>query len=210
MERVVLQAQYREVIGKQVKALRRQGGLPAVLYGKNTQSIPITLDYREAMRVLPKITSSQLIEVEVNGQVYPALVREKQYHPVQGRLMHVDFMVVSLTDKIRANVAVHLTGESPAVKDLNGVLVTGVEELEVECLPQDLPERIEVDLSILKEIGDAIHVGDIKLPANIRVLTDLEEIVAVVTAPEAEEVEEEIAAAEPEVIERGKKEEEEF
>lgn len=210
MEKIVLTAKHRQLVGKQVKALRRQGGLPAILYGKSIQPIPITLDYREAIRVLPKITSSQLVTIKIDGDEHTALVREKQYHPVQGKLIHVDFMAVSLTEKIRAYVAVHLQGASPAVEEMNGVLVTGVEELEVECLPQDLPERIEVDLSVLKEIGDAIHVKDILLPSTVRVLTDPEEIIVVVTAPEVEEIVEEVTAGEPEVIEKGKKVEEEF
>jgi large subunit ribosomal protein L25 len=114
-----------------------------------------------------------------------------------------------LTEKLRANVTIDLVGESPAVKELNGVLVSGIEEIEVECLPQDLPERIMVDVSSLTEFGATVHVRDIKLSENIRVLTDLDEVVAIITAPEAEEVVEVVAAeVEPEVIEKGKKEEE--
>jgi len=210
MEKTVLQAEHRDVVGKQVKALRRQGRLPAVLYGRNIQPIPVTMDFREANRILPGITSSRLLVVNVDGEEHTALVREKQFHPVQGKLIHVDFMVVSLTEKLRANVSIHLEGESPAVRDINGILVPVIEEIEVECLPQDLPERIMVDVSSLTEIGSAIHVRDLKLSDRVRVLTDPDEMVAVVTAPEAEEVVEEVAPEiEPEVIERGKKEEEE-
>jgi len=211
MEKVVLQANRRQIIGKQVKQLRRQGRLPAVLYGRNIEPISVTLDFREANRILPRITSSHLITVEVDGDQHNALVREKQFHPVLGKLIHVDFLVVSLTEKLRAAVTLQLEGESPAVRDLNGVLVSGLEEIEVECLPQDLPERIMVDVSSLAEFGAAIHVRDIKLSENIRVLTDLDEMVAVITTPEAEEVvevEEVAAVVEPEVIEKGKKEEE--
>ena len=210
MEKTVLQAEHRDVVGKQVKALRRQGRLPAVLYGRNIQPIPVTMDFREANRILPGITSSRLLVVNVDGEEHTALVREKQFHPVQGKLIHVDFMVVSLTEKLRANVSIHLEGESPAVRDINGILVPVIEEIEVECLPQDLPERIMVDVSSLTEIGSAIHVRDLKLSDRVRVLTDPDEMVAVVTAPEAEEVVEEVAPEiEPEVIERGRKEEEE-
>lgn len=209
MEKTVLQAKHRDVVGKQVKALRRQGRLPAVLYGKNIQPIPVTMDFREANRILPGVTSSHLVIVDVDGEEHTALVREKQFHPVQGKLIHVDFMVVSLTEKLRAHVSIHLEGESPAVQDINGILVPVIEEIEVECLPQDLPERILVDVSSMTEIGSAIHVRDLQLSDRVRVLTDPDEMVAVITAPEAEEVVEEIAPeAEPEVIERGKKEEE--
>lgn len=213
MEKIVLQANRRQIVGKQVKQLRRQGRLPAVLYGKNFEPISVTLDFRETNRILPRVTSSHLITVEVDGEQHNALVREKQFNPVLGKLIHVDFLVVSLTEKLRANVTIQLEGESPAVRDLNGVLVSGIEEIEVECLPQDLPERIMVDVSSLAEFGAAIHVRDIKVSENVRVLTNLDEVVAIVTAPEAEEEEvvvEEVAAEEPEVIEKGKKEEEEF
>lgn len=208
MEKIVLQANRRQIVGKQVKQLRRQGRLPAVLYGKSIEPISVTLDLREANRILPRITASHLITVEVDGDQHNALVREKQFHPVLGKLIHIDFMVVSLTEKLRANVTLHLEGESSAVRDLNGVLVSGIEEIEVECLPQDLPESIVVDVSSLSEFGAAIHVRDIKLSENIRVLTDLDEMVAIITAPEAEEVVEAVAEVEPEVIEKGKKEEE--
>jgi large subunit ribosomal protein L25 len=211
MEKIVLQATRREVVGKQVKQLRRQGRLPAVLYGKNFEPIPVTLDFRDSNRILPGITASHLITVQIDGDEHNALVREKQFHPVRGKLIHVDFLVVSLTEKLRANVSLQLDGESPAVRDLDGILVSGIEQIEVECLPRDLPERIMVDVSSLTEFGSSIHVRDIKLSDKIRVLTDLDEIVAIVTAPEVEEEEvvEEVVEGEPEVIEKGKKEEEE-
>jgi large subunit ribosomal protein L25 len=110
-------------------------------------------------------------------------------------------------------VSIYLEGESLAVKELDGVLVTGVEEIEVECLPQDLPERILVNISPLTQIGSSLHVRDLQLSASVRVLSDPDDLVVLITAPEAEEVVpevEEVAAVEPEVIERGKKEEEEF
>jgi len=210
MEKIVLKASSRDIVGKQVKALRRQGRLPVVLYGRGIPPILASLDAREANRVVPTITSSQLLDVDVNGDLHTVLVREKQYNPVLGKLIHIDFLVVSLTEKLRANVSLDLEGEAPAIETYNGVLVTGVDEIEVECLPQDLPERIMVDVSGLAEIGASIHVRDIYLPPEIRVLSNLDDMVVLVTPPAAEEeVVEEAAAIEPEVIERGKKEEEE-
>jgi large subunit ribosomal protein L25 len=217
MEEVVLKAESREVIGKQVRALRRAGLLPAVLYGHHIQPIAISLNHRDASRILPHVSSSQLIQVEVGGERYPALVREKQRHPITSSLLHVDFQTVSMTEKLRAMVRIELTGDAPAVKNYNGVLVTGQEELEVECLPGDLINRIVVDISVLTEIGNSLHVSDLPVPSTIHVLTDADELVVLVTAPAAEEkfeVAEAAAAvpvaAEPEVVERGKKEEEEF
>jgi len=213
MEEVVLKASQREVTGKQVKALRRAGILPAVLYGHGIEPISISLDLKEASRIFPRITSSQLVVVELDGKQHHALVREKQRHPVFGTLLHVDLNAVSMTEKLRAHIVLELVGEAPAVKEINAILVQTVEELEVQCLPQYLMDRIEVDLSSLKQFGDAIHVRDIYLPEQIEVLTDPNDLVVVATAPAAEEVVEvaevEEVAAEPEVIEHGKKEEEE-
>jgi large subunit ribosomal protein L25 len=211
MEELVLSAKRRQVVGKQVRALRREGQLPAVLYGRSFQPISITLDARESNRIIPTITSSHLITISLEGEKHSALVREKQYNPILGTLVHVDFYVVSMTEKLRALVTLQVEGDAPAVKEFDGVLVTGVEEVEVECLPAYLPERILVDISGLLKIGDSIHVRDLQVVPEVEVLTDLDEMVVLVTAPEAEEVEEvEAAVPEPEVIEKGRKEEEEF
>jgi large subunit ribosomal protein L25 len=213
MAEIVLKAERRNVIGKQVKALRRQGRLPAVLYGRNFEPIPVTLDSRETGRIMPTITSSHLIVVALDGERHAALVREKQRHPVLGTLTHVDFLVVSMTEKLRANVVLELVGDAPAVKEFDGIVVPGLESVEVESLPADLPERIQVDLSVLGNIGDVIHVRDLNVSSKVEVLTDPDEMVVIVTAPAvevAEEAEEAAGEAEPEVIERGKKEEEDF
>jgi len=212
MKEIVLIAKRRDVVGKQVKALRREGLLPAVLYSRHLAPIIITLDMRDASRVLPTITSSHLVVVDVEGEKLTTLVREKQRHPVTGSLLHVDFQVLSMTEKLRTTVVIVLEGEAPAAKNFNGVLVTGQTELEVECLPSDLPERIRVNVSGLNEIGNSIHVRDLILPPKVEVLTDPDELVVLVTAQAAEEKEEVVAvegAIEPEVIEKGKIEEEE-
>lgn len=211
MEKVVFKAQPRDVVGKQVKALRRAGRLPCVIYGRSVAPILVTLDSHEAGRVLPTVTSSQLVVVELAGKSHTALVREKQRQPVTGALLHVDFLEVSLTEKLRAKVQIEIVGDSPAVKNYNAVLVPALEEVEVEALPRDLPERITVDVSILAEVGQAIHVRDLQLPKAVEMLEDPDEMIIVVTGQAAEEVEEavlEAAAGEPEVIEKGKKEEE--
>jgi len=215
MESVVLKAERRELIGKQVKALRREGKLPAVLYGRRIEPIPVVLDHRTTSRQLNQLSPSALVTIELEGETHMALVREKQRNVLTGSLMHIDFQVVSMQDKLRSNVFVEFIGEAPAVKNFNGILFTELNRIEVECLPKDLPERFTVDVSGLTEIGSSIYVRDLVIPANVEVLEDANSIVVVVTAPEAEEVEEVEAAAavtteaEPEVIEKGKKEEEE-
>jgi len=212
MDRVVLKATKRDISGKQVKALRRAGLLPAVVYGRHVEPLSITLDAHTASLALAKLTSSSLVTIELDGTQYPTLVREKQRNYVKDNLLHVDFLAVDLTENIRTNVRVEITGISPAVKDLNAVLVTNITVLEVECLPTDLPERFSVDISTLKNVGDGIRVGDLTVPENVRVLTDPDEMIVVTTFAKAEEevapVTEGAAVEEPEVIEKGKKEEE--
>ena len=217
MEKVVLQATKRDVVGKQVKALRREGKLPAVIYGRHTEPININLDAHSASLSLGRLTSSSLVTISVDGTEHIALVREKQRDYIKNRLLHVDFLAVSLSEKLRTSVSVHFVGLSLAVKDYNAVLVHNLEELEVECLPSDLPERIDVDISVLKRPGEGIRLKDVHVSDKVRLLGDPETMVAVATFAK---VEEEAAAvpgaegvvpteAEPEIsVERGKKEEE--
>ena len=211
MDKVVLHATRRTVTGKQVRALRRAGKLPGVLYGHNVEPIAITLELRAASRILVGLTGSSLVTLNVDGNESSVLVREKQRNFITNTLLHVDFQAVSLTEKIRADVNIVFQGISPAVKDFNGVVVEGVQRVEVECLPQYLPERIVVDISMLNKIGDGIYIRDLKIEGDVAILDNLEEMVVIITAPEAEEVvvavESEVVL-EPEVIEKGKKEEE--
>ena len=217
MDKVVLKASKRDVIGKKVKALRREGQLPAVIYGRGIESISISLDAHEANRVLPGVSSSQLLNIEVEGENHTTLVRDRQRDPVTGTMLHIDFQEISMTESLRTAVGLDLQGEAPAVSDFGGIPVTGVEELMVECLPTDLPERIIVDISSLAEIGDAIYVRDIQAPPKVEILSDPEDMIILITAPSAEPVEEEEEAEmfeeeaeEPEGIDKGKKEEEDF
>ena len=219
MENVVLKAERRDVVGKQVKAMRRAGKLPAVIYGRHTEPINVSLDAHYASLILGRLTSSSLVTIALDGEEYPALVREKQRDFIKNRLLHVDFLAVSLTESIRATVSLNFVGVSTAVKDFNAVLVHNLESLEVECLPTDLPERIDVDITPLEHPGDGLRVRDIVASDKIRLLDDPDTMVVVATFAK---VEEEVVAApgeeagvtptttEPELaVERGKKEEEE-
>ncbi len=211
MEKVVLKASKREVIGKKVGALRRQGKLPAVLYGPRMETTAIMLDAQEVTKALSRLTSSSLVTLDLDGKEYLALVREKQRDFLKNCLLHLDFQVVSLTEKMRAKVGIQLAGKAPAVKDFNAVIHTGLTELEVECMPQDLPERIVVDISGLAELGDSVRVRDVVLSDQVEILEDLEDIIAVASATREEQVIEAAPveeAAAPEVIERGRKEKE--
>jgi large subunit ribosomal protein L25 len=214
MEEIIFEANRREVVGKGVKKLRRDGMLPAVVYGHNIDPISISLDYREASKTLDAISPSALVVVDIEGEKHYTLVRDKQRNPVMRTIIHVDFQAVSLTETVRADVTVNLVGEAPAVETYMGVLVPSLEQLSIECLPTNLPESIEVDISGLAEIGDNLLVGDISAPEGVEILNDPEDVVVVVIAQAVEEVEEEEELEleedmEPEMVERGKREEEE-
>lgn len=223
-DQIVLEAQNRTIKGKKVNRLRREGILPGIIYGKvgkkQMDPIAIQLDLHESSKIINTLTGSSLVNVNVEGEEYPVILREVQKDIIYGTLRHVDFMAVSLTEKLQTAVPVELIGQAPAEISMAAVVVTGVSELEIECLPQDLPERVEVDATILVDIDSVIYVRDLELSENITVLTDPNELIAgvtYVTIEEEEEEEEEAELAElleedmePEVIEKGKKEEEEF
>ena len=216
MEKIVLDAVKRNVIGKQVKALRREGKVPAVIYGSDVESLPITLDTREATKTLNKVSGSTILTISVEGEEHATLVREIQQDYIKGTLLHVDFLAVSMKEKLRTHVSLSLVGEAPVLEEFSAMIMSGLDQIEVECLPNDLPSVIEVDISILTELGQSIHVKDIPAIPNVEFLTDPEELIAVASAIKEEKAtaeEEELASAEgiePEVIEQGKKDEEDL
>lgn len=211
MERLKIEARPRRVVGKQVNALRRQGLLPAVLYGRGISPQPLELEARAAAKILTRLSGSTLVELTVDGETHNVLVREVQRDPIRADIRHVDFLKVAMNVAIRTAVPLEMVGEAPAVKTYGGVLVTGLDEIEVEALPGDLPDRVTVDLSALTAIGQSIVVGDLYVGKNVKVLTPADEVVMRVMAQAVEEVEAAAPVAEavePEVIERPKKAEE--
>lgn len=223
-ERIELEAQKRTIMGKQVRELRRSGMLPGIVYGRlgkeQIDPIKIQLDLREASKTINALTGSSLVRLNVEGKEYPVVLRELQKDIIYGTLRHVDFMAVSLTDKLQTMVPIELIGQAPAEISMAAVVLTGISELEIECLPQDMPERIEVDATVLVDMESAIYVRDLDLPENIEILTDPDEMIASVTYVAIEEEEEEEdegelaelldEGVEPEVIEKGKKDDEDF
>lgn len=211
-EIVTLDATRREVIGKKVKALRREGKLPAVIYGVGLEPAPILLDLRTASRALREVTLSTLVNISLDGAQHTTLVRERQYDVIKRELSHIDFLAISMTETLRTSVPLRLIGVAPAIKEYSAMIMQDSEFLEVEALPADLPEAIEVDISSLTELGSTITVTDIKLGDKVTILDDPEMIIAVAIAGAREEAEEEEGldeeGAEPEIIERGKRDEE--
>ncbi len=213
MAELVLNAKPRTVTGKQVKALRRQGWIPAVLYGRHIQPMTIQVEGKELQRILAQARGgTRLITLHVDGETHLALIREVQREPIHREILHVDFQAVEMTEKIRVEVPVVFVGASPAVERGEGILVHGLTHVEIECLPKDLIEAITVDLSRLDRVDAAIYVRDLQVPPGVTVVSDPDELIALVTAPAAEVLEEAALPAEApevEVIGRGKKEEEE-
>ena len=213
MEQIELKAQTRTVLGKKVKNLRREGLVPAVLYGRETDSVPLQIQERELDRVLAQAGEHRLIALRVGRSRKPqmALTRSVQWDVIARRPIHVDFYAVVMTDKLTTEVPLALVGVAPAEAQEGAMVLQSLEQVEIECLPGDLPEAIEVDLSTLTEMDQAIYVKDLQVPPAVEILTDGEELVVKVGWAAAEEVEEEVTAppimGEVEVITRGREEE---
>jgi len=208
MERMKIKVEKRETIGKEgVKKLRKQGYVPAVVYGGDI-NIALTIPFigLKALRVI-HFSESAVIDMEIAGEKkvksIPVLIKDVQFHPLTEDVIHVDFLKVSLKEKIKVHVPIVLKGESKQVKEESGTIEQILRELEVEGLPLDIPEKIEVDISELI-IGHSLHVSDLTISADIAVVT--ESGATIVTAlAKVEEIEEEVpteeeAPTEPEVI----------
>lgn len=215
MVQLELSAQTRTLVGKKVRRLRREGWVPAVLYGPDGRSRPLQIPAAEAEAVISHAGTSHLITLSISGEspALQVLVRGLQRDPIRRSLLHVDLYRVEMDKPITMEIPIVLVGSSPVVERREGILVQGKQTLEIEGLPRDLIEAVEVDLSNLTEVDQQITVGDLALPPTIRVLDDPEEVVVRVTPLEvAEEVEEEAPApseAEPELVRRRKVVEEE-
>ncbi|MDA8155133.1 MAG: 50S ribosomal protein L25 [Actinomycetota bacterium] len=215
MERITLKAEKRPEAGKgAARTLRRGSMIPAVLY-RAGGSLPIKLQKPELIKFL-KQTSGEMVIVNLQfpeGETRLALLKDYQVDPVRRELLHTDFFEVSLKEAIKVTVAVHIKGEPIGIKRDGGILTHGVSQIEVECLPDQVIGHVDVDVSPLGA-GQSLHVSDIKLPEGMKVLTHKEEAIAIVSLPsKAEEAAPaaaaaEGAAAEPEVIKKGKEKEE--
>jgi len=189
MDKLQLKASVREAKAN-LKKLRDGGSIPAVLYGHKVQNQSLTLNAREFDKVLKKAGESTIVElITDDGKTHPVLIHDVQNHYLTSVPTHVDFYEVSMTEKLKAKVVLEFTGESSAVKTMGGVLVKVLNEVEVECLPADLPHNILVSLEGLKELTDSIHVKDLKVAAKVKILNPADEMVAKVQPPRDVEAE---------------------
>ncbi len=208
-DKIVIAAEVRSAVGTGVKALRRSGKVPAVVYGHNIKPASIQVDAREVTNTLRRIGRNTLITLNVAGDQRNVLTREIQRDPIRRTIQHIDFYEVNMTEKITASIRVLTVGEPADVKSGAGVLLQERDTLEIEALPTDLIDSVTIDISNMK-IDDVVRVKDIAIPAGVKFLEELEEDVVRVNRFIEAKIEE-VATAEPvevEVIEKGKKEEE--
>lgn len=192
MENLTLSTTNRSVLGKKTRFLRRQGITPTHLFGHNLSSLALQCDTAELQRIITKAGMSKPISLEIEGdkRPRPVFIREIQKDELTGQLLHVDFYQVKKTEKIKVNVPIVFVGEAPAMKERGNFLTYGVTNLSVECLPGEVPPRIEVNLSHLEKAEQAIYVKDIILRPAITVITEPDQLMVKVSEARVERIEE--------------------
>ena len=220
MSDYVIEAEVRTITRKKVSRLRKQGFVPATVYGAKIEPVSVQIAYRPLEVALRSAGGTNLIDLKAGGETHTVLVRDVQREVLKGTILHVDFFAVDETTSIRASIPVHIVGESPLVEARLGILVTGSSAVTIETLPSKLMNHIEIDISSLVEIGDSVLVGDLDLGDDIVIIDDPNEMLARISQPSAARAEEDLAAegeeeeeegevsAEVEVITKGKGEEE--
>ena len=172
MKKYSLSAINRDLIGRKVKNLRAQGNTPATVYGRNVKSISVTIPTEAFTKVYAQAGETGLIELSVGSDVKPVLIHTVQKDPVKSQLLHVEFYQVDLKQKVKTKVPLELVGDAPAVMQKVGVLLTLIDEVDVEALPTDLPEKISIDVSRLAEVGQEVKVADLTTLKGVTILTD--------------------------------------
>jgi large subunit ribosomal protein L25 len=190
MEEITLSVESRGDRGKgAARRLRRSGKVPGVFYGPKSTPVPVAVDRKNFAAHVANLEGSHLIRFESSAQDLQkrvALVREVQHHPVDGGILHVDFYEVDLTQSLRVTVPLHFVGKAKGVAE-GGILQPIVREMEVECLPTDIPQFIEIDVTPL-DIHDVIHLADVPMPGNVTAVVETNEAVVTVLPPSVEEV----------------------
>src|SRR5213596_3196246 len=202
--RMQLNASTRQIAGKRSRQLHREGKLAAVVYGHAAAATPIVLDRLEFQKVFVKSGRTHLLDLVVDGsRTEKVLIREIQTHPRRLGPIHVDFYQVNLQEKIEVDVPIHLVGESGPVKQGDADILQPMHSVRVECLPSDIPEAFQVDITPLEEIEAELRVSDLKVPGGVTVLDDPEELIVKIVHKRELKVEEELPAAEAAVPAEG-------
>ncbi len=177
MKRTKLTVEERKITGKKVKKLRREGILPANVYGKNIKSISVQVKDKDFAKAYSEAGETGLVDVDLKGKIIPVLIHNVQKDPVQKFYIHADFYKVDLTQKVKTMVPLSIVGQAKAVVDKLGLLLQPLSQVEVEALPEDLPEKIEVNVEALAEVGQQITVGEIKPVKGVAIITDPSQVV---------------------------------
>lgn len=186
MATLELKSKKREILGKAVKSLRREGIIPAVVYGGKDGTTPIELDRKAFAKLFKVAGETSLVKLFIDDKIKNVLIHDVSRDTMTDEITHADFYEVRMDEKITANIPLIFIGDAPAVSDLGGTLVKSLQELEVRALPADLPHQIEIDISQIRTFDDNILVGDIKLPEGVEVLENKETSVAAVVPPRSE------------------------
>lgn len=206
MKRPTLQVEKRELLGKKIKKLRAKGILPANIYGKDITSTSVQLPLKAFEDMYKEVGSSGLLDIVLDGQHRPVLIHNVQYDPVKRTALHADFYQVNLKEKVKTTVPLVTVGEAKAVSEKTGLMMQPVSEIEVEALPADLPEHIEVNVEHLAAVGDQILVSDLKAPTGVEILSESSQVVIkideLVSEEAKEQAEAEAAAAEEQAEEK--------
>ena len=210
-------AKERNIIGKEVKALRRDGMTPVVIYGGGRKPMALEVDTHDFNLLYRKAGGNTIVAIEIESadgtkEKKNVLVHDTEVHPVTGHILHADLLQIKMNEKLTTTIPLKFVGDSIAVIEQSGSMLTPTDEIEIECFPGDLPHEIEVDITLLVDFDTVIHVSDIKAPEGVEILTDPEAVVAHVEAPRSDEELEELEEAVPETeapeAEHGEAEEE--
>lgn len=193
--KILLEAKKRDIFGRKVKRLRKEGFIPANIYGRNIKSLAVVVDEKDFEKVFKEAGETQIINLSLGNEEKPVLIHNTQKDPLSGKIIHVDFLQVDLRQKVTASIPVVGVGESPAEKQGLGTVVFYINEIEVEALPMDLPEKVEVDLGILSEVGQSILVKDLNFDKNKVEVKDNPDEVVVKVEPIKEEILEDTPAS---------------
>jgi large subunit ribosomal protein L25 len=198
-DQITLQVKPRSKTGKAAAKLRAEGVIPGILYGQGKEATPVEADEKEVLKTFQEAGSNRLVDAQIaEGDTKTVLFHDVQINPVTQRMQHFDLFTVKMDETIRTEVPIHFTGEATAEHVHSAIIVKNLEEIEVEALPRDLPEFLEVDLTPIDEIGKSIHVRDITVPPGVELLVDADEMIVKADPPRSEE---EIEALDEEIAE---------
>ncbi len=207
-EKILLNVDERKVFGKKLKQIRKQGILPANIYGEAFESTAVQLPVKDFLKTYKKAGETQIVYITYKNDELPVLIQNLQDHPLTGDFLHVDFRKVNLKKKIQTEVPISLIGESEAVIQSKGILLNISDSVNVEALPEDIPSEIEVDISVLKELDDEVKVSDLKINGNFLVIDEPEKVIVRITEHKEESTETEITTPDAVEITSEKKDEE--